>query len=120
MEKVKFNNLLSRLHVYQDEEIERVLFINSLSLGFIESIANGCEFLNSTNLIFHKTKIKGCRFIGRCQNIIFDGCQLDECDFCGAKLLQITFANKTTIKATTGLPPVKWFLESGLPHSKRT
>lgn len=119
MQKVKFNNLLSRLHVYQNEEVTRVLFINSLSLGFIESIASGCEFLNSTNLIFHKSKIKGCSFIGECQNIIFDSCQLDECSFNGAKLLKVSFPNKTTIKRTTGLPPVKWFLEGRLPYSKR-
>ena len=118
MAKPLFENLHSQFHVYQSKKIERIFFINSLSLGFVESIASDCEFVESENLIFHRSKIESCSFGGTCQNIIFDDCELENCAFDEAKLLKVSFTGKTTIKKTTGLPPTKRWLE-GLPFSKR-
>lgn len=118
MKVIKFKDLRSQFHVYQNRRVERIFFINSLSLGFLKSIASNCEFIDSENLIFHKSKIENCSFEGICQNIIFDGCQLERCNFDNAKLFQISFLNGTTIKESTGLPPAQMPLE-GLPYSKR-
>lgn len=117
MKVTSFENLHSRFHVYQNQEIERVFFINSLSLGFIESITKDCKFVDSENLIFHRSKIEDCSFEGICQNLIFNGCELERCAFDKAKQLKINFTNGTKIKETTGLPPTKRWLE-GLPYSK--
>lgn len=115
-----FENLYSQFHIYEKKRIERIFFINSLSLGFIESTTNDCEFVDSTNLIFHKSKIKNCSFEGICQNIIFDNCALEKCQFDKAQLLSISFRGQISIKQTTGLPPTRQLLVlEGLPYSKQ-
>ena len=121
MKATSFENLHSQFHVYQDQRISRVFFINSLSLGFVESNPIDCEFVDSENLIFHKSKIENCSFEGICQNIIFDSCLLKKCSFDKAKLLKVTFTGKTKIdEETTGLPPVKITREKNfLPYSKK-
>ena len=119
MKTTKLSDLHSQFYVYQNQEIRRVFFINSLSLGFIESVASDCEFVDSKNLIFHKSKIVNCSFEGKCQNLIFDACTLSRCTFDKGKLFQIKFVGGTKIdKETTGLPPIKIPL-NGLPYSKR-